>query len=167
MTVRARIQRMSRRPLKGFQPQRLLDARLDLGLSQGAVALRAKNLRLDGRPESARISPSAISTWERGQAFPQVDSLYRVAAVLGLRMDEVIVVPEAEQTLATVRELAGWTQPQLAAMVGISTGLLSQIELGYAPISTAVAESLARALDIEPAALETAYRRAQDEQLGR
>ncbi|MGH8237665.1 MAG: helix-turn-helix domain-containing protein [Steroidobacteraceae bacterium] len=140
---------MSRRTLEGFVPARLFTARTDKGLAQGELALRAD------------VSTATISAWEVGRSTPQVDRLLRVVEILGLRMDEVIVVPSDARKLGTLRELAGRTQAQLARDIGVSTSLLAALERGHAKLGDAVAERLAGELGVPVAEVQAAYERGR------
>ena len=144
-----RVPRMSRRPLEGFEPSRLSDARQDKKLSQGELALRAS------------VSSASISAWEVGRTTPQVDRLQRVAKVLGVEMAELIQVPEASRKLVNLRELAGHTQAQLAQRAGISTPLLAALERGHATLTDAVRGRLAAELGLPDAVVAEAYARGR------
>ena len=63
---------------------RLKEIRKKVGLSQFQLA------RLSG------LSQSTVSHIERGAFFPTIDSAYRIAAVLGVRVEELFV-PEARE----------------------------------------------------------------------
>ncbi|WP_268236727.1 helix-turn-helix transcriptional regulator [Rhodococcoides trifolii] len=140
--------------LRGFRPERLVEARLEKGLSRGDVA------------RSVGVSIGAVGSWETGRATPQVDSLARTVEVLGLPIEAVIVVPESERYLSDLRALRGLVQPNLAATVGISTSSLASIERGEAPLSDGVAAKLASALAVELDVVERAYERARDRPIG-
>ncbi|MBY4128050.1 helix-turn-helix domain-containing protein [Rhodococcus fascians] len=152
MDCYVRVFRMSRRPLEGFEPSRLLEARLNKGFSQGELALRAS------------VSSASISAWEVGRSTPQVDRLRRVADVLGLEMAELIHIPETELKLANLRELAGWTQAQLAQRAGMSTPLLAALERGHASLTDAVCARVAAQLKLPDAAVAEAFERGRTRQ---
>lgn len=144
-----RVPRMSRRPLEGFEPKRLSDARQAKKLSQGELALRAS------------VSSASISAWEVGRTTPQVDRLQRVAKVLGVEMAKLIQVPEGDRKLVNLRELAGRTQAQLAQRAGISTPLLAALERGHASLTDAVRARLAVELGLPAAVVAEAYERGR------
>lgn len=144
-----RVPRMSKRPMEGFKPSRLLEARLAKGFSQGELALRAS------------VSSASISAWEVGRTTPQVDRLRRVVQVLGLEMADLIHVPEAERKLVNLRELTGWTQAQLAQRVGISTPLLAALERGHASLTVDVGERLASELKLPASVVAEAFERGR------
>ena len=144
-----RVPKMSRRPLEGFEPARLLAARLAKGYSQGELALRAS------------VSSASISAWEVGRSTPQVDRLRRVAEVLGLHVSELIRVPEGERKLGNLRELTGQTQAQLAKKVGISTPLLAALERGHASLTDPVRKWLAGELHLAEAVVAQAFERGR------
>ena len=152
MDFYVRVPKMSRRPLEGFEPSRLLEARLSKGFSQGELALRAS------------VSTASISAWEVGRSTPQVDRLHRVAQVLGLEMAELIRVPETKLKLVNLRELAGWTQAQLAKRAGISTPLLAALERGHASLTDAVCARIAVELKLPDAAVAEAFERGRTRQ---
>lgn len=140
---------MSRRPLEGFEPTRLLEARMAKGYSQGELALRAS------------VSSASISAWEVGRSTPQVDRLSRVAVVLGVGMGDLIRVPQNEQKLVNLRELDGCTQAQLAQRIGISTPMLAALERGHASMTGKVRSALARELGLGESAIEQAFVRGR------
>lgn len=159
MTRYARVQRMSRRPLQGFLPDRLRELRIERDLSQGELALRAE------------VSTAAISAWEVGRSTPNVDKLLAVVAALAVEgahrglstvtMADLISIPEDARTLRNLREVIGKTQPQLAAEIGVSTGLLAALERGHAGLSERVASSVAAALGIPVEDVTAAYERGR------
>lgn len=140
---------MSRRPLEGFEPSRLLEARLSMGYSQGELALRAE------------VSSASISAWEVGRSTPQVDRLNRVAGVLGLQMSDLIRVPQNRRKLGNLREMAGCTQAQLASRVGISTPMLAALERGHASLTDTVRSRLASELGLAETSIEQAFHRGR------
>jgi transcriptional regulator with XRE-family HTH domain len=125
---------MSRRILRGFDRSALLAAREDAKLGPAEVA------RL------ADVSAGAVYSWERGDSTPSVDTLSRVAVVLGVPISELVPIPEDELYLGDLRVLAGLTQPQLAKKAEISTSSLAQLERGQARLKPELAQRIADAL---------------------
>ena len=66
----------------GFQPERLIQARLALGLTQTALASLIK-----------KSSPS-VSKWERGEQSPEADALEKLAEHLGMPTAWFLKPPE-------------------------------------------------------------------------
>ncbi|CCQ18139.1 putative repressor protein [Rhodococcus sp. AW25M09] len=93
-----------------------------------------------------------------------MDRLQRVAQVLGLEMAELIHIPETECKLVNLRELAGWTQAQLAQRAGISTPLLAALERGHASLTDAVCGRIAVELKLPDAAVAEAFERGRTRQ---
>lgn len=141
---------MSRRITRGFQPDVLVRARRDSGLTRGELA------RL------AHVGIGTIQSWETGRAAPQVDSLVKVVAVLDLEISDVVVLAEDERYLGDLRVLRGMTQTELAKGLGISTTSLSLLELGHVlELRPEIAEGLARELGVSAANVRSAFHRTQ------
>lgn len=140
---------MTRRPLRGFDRERLIELRTEKGYTRGDLA------------RFAEVSVAAVRAWESGQATPQVDRLARVVKALEVPMSELVRIPPHERYLGDLRVQAGLTQPQLAREVGISTASLSSLELGETSLREQVAEQLARALGVDTAEVRAAYERSR------
>lgn len=141
---------MSRRILRGFKPERLVEHRKAQGFSS--------------RGELARqvgISASAVAKWESGQTTPGVDILARVAAVLDVPMTTFIDIPADELYLGDLRALAGFTQPQLAARIGISSATVADLERGHATLSDGHVARLVTVLNVDEETVRAAYRRVR------
>jgi len=147
--ARGKVSGMTRRPLRGFDRERLIDLRTEKGYTRGDLA------------RFAEVSVAAVRAWESGQATPQVDRLARVAAALDVSMSELVRIPPHDRYLGDLRVQAGLTQPQLALQAGISTASLSSLELGETSLREPVAERLARALGVDTAEVRAAYERAR------
>lgn len=140
---------MTRRPLRGFDRERMIELRTEKGYTRGDLA------------RFAEVSVAAVRSWESGQATPQVDRLARVANALEVPMSDLVQIPPHERYLGDLRIQAGLTQPQLAREVGISTASLSSLELGETVLRESVAERLGKALGLETAEVRAAYERSR------
>ncbi|SMG57791.1 DNA-binding transcriptional regulator, XRE-family HTH domain [Rhodococcus rhodochrous J3] len=147
--ARGKVLGMTRRPLRGFDREALIDLRTEKGYTRGDLA------------RFAEVSVAAVRAWESGQATPQVDRLARVAAALDVPMSELVRISPHDRYLGDLRVQAGLTQPQLALQAGISTASLSSLELGETSLREPVAERLARALGVDTAEVRAAYERAR------
>lgn len=135
--------------LRGFDPERLASERSAAGMTVGDLA------RLAG------VGPSAIYNWESGYRTPQPDSLARVAAALDLTVEEFVRIPPDERTLVDLRVLAGLTQPQLAARIGVSTQMLGMIERAERALDDERAAALAHELGVSLKAVRAGFERAR------
>ncbi|MFI2561981.1 helix-turn-helix transcriptional regulator [Nocardia farcinica] len=140
---------MTRRPLRGFDRERLIDLRTEKGYTRGDLA------------RFAEVSVAAVRSWESGQATPQVDRLARVANALEVPLSDLVRIPPHERYLGDLRVQAGLTQPQLALEIGISTASLSSLELGETALRESVAERLGKALGLGTAEVCAAYERSR------
>ena len=140
---------MSRRILRGFRPEVMADRRAAQGLSRGELA------------RQTGVSTGAVAKWETGRSTPAVDTLARVAAVLGLAMTELIDVPETERFLGDLRALAGLTQPQLAARIGFSSSTVADLERGHAILTDVQEQRIAAAVGVAPGDVRRAYERVR------
>lgn len=160
---------MSRHDVRrGFDPIVFGNARRTAGFSLGDLA------------REAQIGISTVNGWESGRRAPQVDMLARAAKAIGIPMSDIIIVEPGSRTLADWRNLAGLTQPQLAAAIQIRTGMLSRIERAEVPLSAERAADLADALgpalvatgvidapaSLTVAQIEDAYERARTRERG-
>ncbi|WP_028463701.1 helix-turn-helix transcriptional regulator [Nocardia sp. 348MFTsu5.1] len=141
---------MSRRILRGFVPSQIAQHRKVRNMSRGELA------RLVG------ITTGAVGLWERGETTPAVDTLKRVADLLGAPMDEFIQIPPNERYLGDLRALSGMTQPQLAKFLPLSTPMLAALERGEARLTDRTAESLAKVLEVPVDTVVEAYERVRD-----
>lgn len=141
---------MSRRVIRGFNPDALRQARRDSGFVQTEVARLAK------------IGTETLRRWESGTASPQVDLLARVAEILGVAISDLVRVPETERYPGDWRVLRGMTQPQLGAKAGITTQTVSCVERGVISLSDSVAQKMSAALGISECELRAAHARARN-----
>ena len=152
---------VTRRILRGFSPAALVEARATAeyvddagnphtGMSRGDVA------RLAG------VSLTSLWNWEHGVTLPHVDTLARVAQALGVGMDRLVLVPESERTLADLRVLAGFTQPQLGKLAGLSTTAIGATERGEVlQLREDRAAAFAEALKVPVTVVRDAFARTQ------
>ncbi len=145
---------VTRRVLRGFQPERLAGARKSAGMSRGDLA------RL------ACVTTATVRNWETGRARPQIDVLGRVTRLLQLSIADLVDVDPAHRHLGDLRVLAGLTQPQLALAAGISTTQLSGLERGEVQLTSAVATRLAAALGEPIASVTQSYERVRSRPVG-
>ena len=145
----ARAPGMSRRILRGFRPEVITEHRATQGLSRGELA------------RQAGVSTGAVAKWETGRSTPAVDTLARVAGVLGLEMTDLIDIPENERFLGDLRALAGLTQPQLAARIGFSSSTVADLERGHAILTEVQEERIAAAVAATRDEVRKAYERVR------
>lgn len=143
-----------KRPLRGFDPERLVAERRRVGLSRGELG------RLIG------ASTSAVQTWETGRVTPHVNSLAKAAKVLGVEISVLVDVPPEKRFLADLRVLRGLTQPQLAAAAGMSTTTLSALEWGQTRLDDQVAARLGEVLNVDAAEVKRAWTRTRNRPTG-
>ncbi len=141
---------MSRRALNGFQPQALEAAREAAQMTRGTLA------------RHVGVDPTSVHNWETGRAAPQPDLLARAANILGVSIETLVVVTDSMRTLSDLRILAGLTQRQLADQIACSDTTLGRLERGEARLTDALAEKIARALELETTTITDAYRRARE-----
>lgn len=144
-----RTTRMSRRVLRGFEPDAFANVR------------KGRNLSVADLARLADISTAAIFNWEAGKATPTVDLLARAMKALGTPIEDVVRVPVDQRYPGDWRVANGITQPQLAAKAGIATTTLRGIERADAGLSPANAAKLAAALNITVEQYRAAYQRAR------
>lgn len=142
-------EQLSRRILRGFDREAFARTRARAGFEIGDLG------RL------ADVGATTIYGWERGTRTPQVDTLARVAEVLGVSLEDLIAVAPEERTLADLRNLAGLTQPQLGLKAGIRTTALSKVERAEVPLSAERETALAQVLGLEVTVIREAYARAK------
>ena len=145
--------RVSRRVLRGFDPERFKELRKG-GRVMGELA------RLSG------VTTTTIYAWENGTYTPQVDKLAAVMEVLGAPIEEVVRVPVNERYPGDWRVLLGVTQPKLAAMAGIATSILKKIERGEVTLSKEKAAVLSRLVNASTEEYVAAWERARTRPAG-
>ncbi len=111
-----------------------------LGLTLRALRQRARLTQRD-LAIALDVTPSMVHRWERHGATPSTPHLVRLAAVLGVTVDDLLgqlapkttdVVPagDAPPTLRALREAAGLSQWQLSVRLGVTEGAVSRWEAG-------------------------------------
>lgn len=108
------------------------------------------------------MGESTIWAWENGTRAPNIDTLARAAAVLGVPLSRIVRIPPRKRTLADLRNLAGFTQPQLAKAVGMTTTALSKLERAETHLTAARAQALAPLLAVSTEEVHAAWQRARD-----
>ena len=140
---------MSRKVIRGFDPQALADLRRSRGFSPGEL----------GRV--AGVSENAIRYWESSSSSPQIDKLVAVLRVLEAPVAAVVAIDRSDALLSDLRILAGLTQPELAAAAGIPTSTLAALERGHRPLSENATGALAAALAVPSEDVRAAYERTR------
>ena len=151
---RRRRPRMTRRVLRGFDPQAFAHARRRSGLSVSDLA------RL------ADVGTSTIHAWEAGKGTPQVDLLARVMEILKTPISQVVTIEPDERYPGDWRVIRGLTQPELAAAAKIATTTLRGIERADIALTDANAITLAGLLGITVEEYRAAYTRARQRPAG-
>lgn len=143
---------VSRRVLRGFTPSRF-------------AALRKSTMTMSDLARLSGVPASTIYSWENGTFTPQVDKLAAVMKALGEPIERVVDVP-VERFPGDWRVLRGLTQPQLAALAGITTARLQRIECAEtAPTSEQIA-TLSSLLGSTAEEYSTAWQRARNRPAG-
>ena len=149
----------------------LRELRRRAGLTQRALAIA-----LD-------VTPSVVHRWERRGATPSTPHLVRLAAVLGVTVDDLLgrlapgaavtpptggVPPDGRRhTLRELREAAGLSQWQLSVRLGVTEGAVSRWEAGTRLPQPRHLAPLARLLgDLSGEALLTSLMPPADEGAG-
>ncbi|MDK2821405.1 MAG: hypothetical protein PWP31_1370 [Clostridia bacterium] len=114
--------------------------------------LREKNGKnLSDLAEEIGISVSYLSEIERGNVYPAVDTLKKIANALGTSVKTIMDEGSSlGNRLRQTREERGLTQAQLAEAAGVSAGLIGQIEKGKVHPSLKTLEKIGKVLDISP-----------------
>jgi transcriptional regulator with XRE-family HTH domain len=145
---------MTRRVLRGFNPQAFAEARRQQGISVSDLC------RL------ADVSQAAIFNWEAAKSTPQVDLLARVMRILESPIEQVVTIPAGERYPGDWRVIKGLTQPELAAAVKIPTTTLRGIERADAALTDGNTDKLAKHLGISVDEYRAAYQRARQRPAG-
>lgn len=110
-----------------------------------------KNLSLHELAEQVGLSVSYLSEIERGAVYPSLAALRRIAGSLGVSASSLIgreVCPGYK--LKKLREERGLTQTRLARLVGVTPGLIGQIEQGKVQPSLKTLEKISEAMGVSP-----------------
>lgn len=135
--------------MRGFAGERMRSIREQAGMSRADLA------------RYADLSVGAIRSWEVDGTNPQVDTLARAAAALGVEMGDLVVLDAQEMHLSDLRVLAGLTQPQLAVAAGLSTTALAGLEQGHVRLRPDHVNRLASALHVAPELIQSTYERSR------
>jgi transcriptional regulator with XRE-family HTH domain len=136
--------------VNSFSGPRLRAAREHAGLTQVALAAR-----LGGRTQK-----QTVWRWENGLRKPSPETLRDMAAVLGVHPID-LTDAGAAPTLAVLRQVAGLTQDQAGAGVGLSVDQWALLEHGRGQIEP-FAEFASRMLGVPAAAVVDAHRRSRN-----
>ncbi|MEV0915707.1 helix-turn-helix transcriptional regulator [Streptomyces sp. NPDC049967] len=132
-----------------FDGEGLRRARRRAELSQRQVA---KGLGLSSHVPVAR--------WEMGQRFPPAEKMVRLAAILGVDVDELFP-REGPCDLVDLRSDAGYTQKAAADEIeGLTKYILGDAEGGRRRLKPHLIEPLCRLYGVDPDALEAAEDRS-------
>ena len=124
---------VGRPSLTSFRPDELRRRRIHAGLTQEAAA------------ELLGVSRWTYRHWEGGQHTPLAERLPEIAAVLDCDPHDLVDAPE---TLAELRTVAGLTQADVAAGLGVSRHTVGAWEQGLMPIAPKHHGALAAMLHI-------------------
>ena len=144
---------MSRRVLRGFDPDAFRQARL---------AYKRKGISPQDLGRLADVGESTIWSWENGTRAPNIDKLMAAIAVLGVPVSRVVRISPGKLMLADLRNLAGLTQPELAKRAGMTTTSLSKLERAETHLTEAKAKALAPLLGVSPDEVAAAWQRAKE-----
>jgi len=76
------------------------------------------------------VSQATLSNWEAGKVVPTPGNLASVARALGAEVADLAPVHAARLRMADLRHQAGLNQDQVAAIIGVSRGTITNIEAG-------------------------------------
>ncbi|ADG99470.1 transcriptional regulator, XRE family [Segniliparus rotundus DSM 44985] len=134
------------------------------GLDLDAL-VRAREKRRMTRADLARLtglSTSTIQKWESGATSPNIETLAKAAAALGVPMRRIIKVPTKRRTLADWRRLSGLSRTKLARAAGLTTPALAALERGESQLTDEKADRIAPHLKATHAQLHAAWQRARE-----
>jgi transcriptional regulator with XRE-family HTH domain len=134
--------------LRGFDRRQFVRAREEAGLTVQDLGRKAG------------VDRTAIHRWESGECLPLVDSLSLAAAALQAPLEQLLIIPEHQRTMADLRVLAGLTQAQLSARTGISRRVLGNLERGRGSLGVQRITALAEALRVSEAVIRESYERS-------
>ncbi|MEW6662900.1 MAG: helix-turn-helix domain-containing protein [Bacillota bacterium] len=130
----------------------------DKGVSNESVGKRlrqfrtSKGITLSILSKKSGVSLAHLSEIERGRSAASLKTLEKLSAALGVSVSHFLRSEEEEPSLGNklrrLREKVGLTQKELAQRIGISHGLVGQIETGRTQPSVATLNSLAEALGV-------------------
>lgn len=101
--------------------------------------------------QKAAVSVSYLSEIERGNVYPAIDTLKRIASVLEVSLQDLVGRGGIlGSKLRMIREEQGLTQGELAKQAGVSAGLVGQIEQGKVQPSLQTVEKIAEAVGVSP-----------------
>lgn len=140
---------VTRKVLRGFEPDRVAALRTDQGMSRSDLA------RIAG------VSTYTVYRWEKGQATPQVSTLVSAARALDVPIDDLVRVPRDERFPGDWRILRGLMQPELGKLAGVSTMDVSRIERGEITLTDELAHKLAITLGMDVDEYRECYERSR------
>jgi len=123
-----------------------------IGLGEKLRIIREKTGKsLSAVAAGAGISVSYLSEIERGNLYPAVDTLKKIAGVLEVPLSYIINTGGSlGQKIRQIREQQGMTQADLAKAAGVSAGLIGQIEHEKVQPSLKTLEKIGMVLNISP-----------------
>ena len=128
----------------GFDPERLREVRVEVGLTQRELA------------ERTGTDHTTIAKYETGERTPFVERLAALAAALGVTPSDL--TRRGAGTLTEMRTLAGLTQQSVAQRAGLVRTRYSAIERGeVATLDPDIAARIAGALNLTPAEVVAAH----------
>jgi len=134
---------------RGFRAPYLRRLREDRGWTQERLAVEVG------------VFPTMIGKWESGRIVPEVATIARLAAALGVRPQDFTELGPEQATLTDLRLWAGLSRAQTTARTGISERRLYWFEHGTREPADDVAAALARTYAVTPAVVRRAWERAR------
>jgi transcriptional regulator with XRE-family HTH domain len=108
---------VAQRGVAGWRPDRLVEARVEARLSQATLG------RLVG------VSETTVAAWERGRAAPTAHHLASIADAVKASPSYLAPLP-ANPGLSDLRQRAGLSQVDVAAVLGVSSGSVGYVDAG-------------------------------------
>ena len=141
---------LSRSRTHGFSPDRFRQARLRGRLTQEDIAI------------AAGLHAATIGHWETGRSTPGPRELGRAAAIMGKAVEDFLSTPPGSRSLAQLRQQAGYTQADLARLLGCPVTTWGPMELGKQRIGHERLTTVAALLDTDPDTVRAAWQRTVD-----
>lgn len=136
---------LSRTKMRGFAPNRLVNARERAGLAQEDLAV------------AAGMAPATVSHWETGRSSPSPTRLAPVAEALGLSNADLCVTPMASRTLAQLRQQAGLAQVEAARTLDVPESTWGMIERGARQIGEHRIDQVAALVGVDVEQVQRAW----------
>lgn len=131
----------------------------------GAALRRGRSdaaLRTDELAALVGVSRQTVTAWENGTARPSPAALRTLASTLRITTGDLVPIRESDLRISDLRALAGLTQEQVGAHVGLSTTAVGDLERGFRVVDDHLVELFSGLYDVRADRVRAVWQQTND-----